>query len=185
VRPRFFKTATEFRAWLEKNHDGASELFVGFRKKHSAKPSVTYAEAVDEALCFGWIDGLTKRVDDDSYMIRFTPRKPGSGWSRINVKRVEELTRRRRMKSAGRAAFEARDPAKAGYSYEDAPKKLGRAYERELRATPQAWEFFQAQPPGYRRVASYWVMSAKKEETRRRRLAKLIEESAGRRRLPM
>jgi uncharacterized protein YdeI (YjbR/CyaY-like superfamily) len=185
VRPRFFKTAPEFRAWLEKNHDRASELFVGFRKKHSTEPSVTYTEAVDEALCFGWIDGLTKRVDDDSYMIRFTPRKAGSGWSRINEKRVEELTRRRRMKPAGRAAFEARDPAKAGYSYEDAPKKLGRAYERELRATPKAWEFFRAQPPGYRRVASYWVMSAKKEETRRRRLAKLIEESAGRRRLPM
>jgi uncharacterized protein YdeI (YjbR/CyaY-like superfamily) len=185
VRPRFFKTPTEFRAWLERNHNRASELFVGFRKKHSAKPSITYSEAVDEALCFGWIDGLTKRVDDDSYMIRFTPRKRGSAWSRINVKRVEELTRRRRMKPAGRAAFEARNPAEAGYSYEDGPKKLGRAYERELRETPKAWEFFKAQPPGYRRVASYWVMSAKKEETQRRRLAKLIEESAAGRRLAM
>jgi uncharacterized protein YdeI (YjbR/CyaY-like superfamily) len=185
VRPRFFKTPAEFRAWLDRNHDRASELFVGFRKKHSTKPSITYSEAVEEALCFGWIDGVTRRVDDDSYAIRFTPRRPGSAWSKINVQRVEELTKRRRMKPAGRAAFMARDPGKPGYSYEDAPKKLSRTYERELRATPKAWEFFQEQPPGYRRVASYSVMSAKKEVTRRRRLVKLIEESAAGRRLAM
>jgi uncharacterized protein YdeI (YjbR/CyaY-like superfamily) len=185
VKPRFFKTAAEFRAWLDKNHDRAPELYVGLRKKHSRKPSVTYSEAVEEALCFGWIDGVTRRLDDDSYAIRFTPRRPGSAWSKINVQRVEELRKRRRMKPAGRAAFEARDPAKPGYSYEDAPKKLSRAYERELRATPKALEFFTDQPPGYRRVASFWVMSAKKEETQRRRLAKLIAESAAGRRLPM
>jgi uncharacterized protein YdeI (YjbR/CyaY-like superfamily) len=185
VRPRFFKTAAEFRAWLDENHDRVPELYVGLRKKHSRKPSITYSEAVEEALCFGWIDGVTRRVDDDSYAIRFTPRRPGSAWSKINVQRVEELTKRRRMKPAGHAAFNARDPAKPGYSYEDAPKKLSRAYEREFRAKPEAWEFFQDQPPGYRRVASYWVMSAKKEETKRRRLTKLIEESAAGRRLAM
>jgi uncharacterized protein YdeI (YjbR/CyaY-like superfamily) len=185
VKPRFFKTAAELRAWLDRNHERVTELWVGLRKKHNRKPSITYSEAVDEALCFGWIDGLTKRVDDDNYMIRFTPRKPGSNWSKINVQRVEELTRRRRMKPAGRAAFQARDPAKAGYSYEDAPKKLGTAYEREFRRKPKAWEFFEAQPPGYRRMASYWVMSAKKEETRRKRLAALIEDSGRGRRRPM
>jgi uncharacterized protein YdeI (YjbR/CyaY-like superfamily) len=185
VRPRFFKTAAEFRTWLDKNHDRVPELHVGFRKKHSPKPSITYEEAVNEALCFGWIDGVTRRVDDENYMIRFTPRRPGSKWSRSNVQRVEELTKRRKMKPAGRAAFEARDPAKQGYSYEDGPKKLSRAYEREMKAAPNAWEFFHAQPAGYRRVASYWVMSAKKEETRRRRLATLIEDSAAGRRLSM
>jgi hypothetical protein len=127
VKPRFFKTAAEFRAWLDKNHDRASELYVGLRKKHSRKPSVTYTEAVEEALCFGWIDGVTRRVDDDSYAIRFTPRRRGSAWSKINVQRVEELTKRRRMKPAGRTAFEARDPAKPGYSYE------GRAQEAQPR----------------------------------------------------
>jgi uncharacterized protein YdeI (YjbR/CyaY-like superfamily) len=185
VRPRFFKTAAEFRAWLDKNHDRATELHVGLRKKHSRKPSITYSEAVDEALCFGWIDGVTRRVDDESYMIRFTPRRPGSQWSTINVQRVEQLTKRRKMRKAGRAAFEARDPAKHGYSYEDGPRKLSRVYERELEATPKAWDFFTAQPAGYKRLASYWVMSAKKEETRRRRLATLIEDSAAGRRLPM
>jgi uncharacterized protein YdeI (YjbR/CyaY-like superfamily) len=183
VRPRYFNTADEFRAWLEKNHDRVTELDVGLRKKHSGKPSITYEEAVNEALCFGWIDGITRTVDDDSYMIRFTPRRPGSVWSKSNVERVEELTKRRKMKPAGRAAFEARDPAKPGYSYEDAPKKLSRTYEREMRATPGAWEFFKDQPAGYQRGASFWVMSAKKEETRRRRLATLIDDSAASRRL--
>lgn len=176
---KFFATPATLRTWLEKNHGKAHELWVGFYKKSSGKPSITWPEAVDQLLCFGWIDGVRKSVDDESYTIRVTPRKPRSVWSAINLKRVEELTKMGLMHPAGLAVFQARDPKKSGlYSFENRPQKLAPKYEKKLRANKKAWEFFQAQPPWYRRTASWWVSNAKKEETRLKRLATLIADSA-------
>jgi uncharacterized protein YdeI (YjbR/CyaY-like superfamily) len=177
VAPVFFATPAELRAWLERNHEAASELWVGFRKKGSGKPSITWPEAVDQALCFGWIDGLRKSVDETGYMIRFTPRKSRSTWSLVNVKRVQELAELGLMRPAGLAAFEARREEHSGvYSYEQRnAAKLARADERQFRANEKAWAFFQAQPPWYRRAAVWWVVSAKKDETRIKRLATLVE----------
>lgn len=176
---KFFATPAALRTWLEKNHGKAHELWVGFYKKSSGKPSITWPEAVDQLLCFGWIDGVRKSVDDESYTIRVTPRKPRSVWSAINLKRVEELTKMGLMHPAGLAVFQARDPKKSGlYSFENRPQKLAPKYEKKLRANKKAWEFFQAQPPWYRRTASWWVSNAKKEETRLKRLATLIADSA-------
>jgi uncharacterized protein YdeI (YjbR/CyaY-like superfamily) len=177
--PRFFKTAAAFRRWLESNHDRADEILVGFYKVGSGKPSMTWPESVDQALAFGWIDGVRKRIDDISYSIRFTPRRRGSIWSAINVRRVTELAKLGLMHSAGLRTFEKRDAKKSAiYSYESAPKTLAPAFERTFRANPAAWRYFNEQRPSYRRVAIHWVMSAKKEETRERRLATLIEDSA-------
>jgi uncharacterized protein YdeI (YjbR/CyaY-like superfamily) len=174
----FFATPAEFRHWLEENHETASELWVGFHKTKTGKPSITWPESVDEALCFGWIDAVRKRIDDDSYMIRFTRRKPGSIWSLVNVRKVEELIRQKRMKPAGLKAFEARDEKKTGiYSFEGSALALDAAAEKELRAHRQAWDFYQKQAPSYRKAAEHWVMGAKKEETRAKRLAQLIEDS--------
>jgi uncharacterized protein YdeI (YjbR/CyaY-like superfamily) len=180
LKPVFFAEPSEFRAWLEKHHGREQELFVGFYKKGTGRPSITWPEAVDEALCFGWIDGVRKSLGEDSYRIRFTPRKPGSTWSAVNVGRVEELTRLGRMRPAGLAAFEKRTEAKTGtYAYEQKEDAaLEKAEEKQFRANKPAWEFFQSQPPWYRRTAIWRVVSAKKEETRKSRLAKLIEESA-------
>jgi len=175
---KFFKSAPDFRQWLEANHAGVRELWVGFFKKASGRRGLTYAEAVDEALCFGWIDGLKKRVDDRSYTHRFTPRKPKSNWSRTNIQHVERLTKAGRMRPAGLRAYAAREPKKAGvYSFENAPRELASADERRFRGDKVARDFFQQQPPGYRRTAVWWVVSAKKEETRARRLAQLMEAS--------
>jgi uncharacterized protein YdeI (YjbR/CyaY-like superfamily) len=177
--PTFFRSQSELRRWLEAHHDTARELWVGFYKKHAKREGITYAEAVDEALCFGWIDGVRKSVDDSSYMNRFTPRKPRSIWSAVNIKRVGELAERGRMRPPGLAAFAARDEARSRvYAYEQRSQGLGPEYEREFRANERAWTFFEAQPPWYRRTSAWWVVSAKKEETRRRRLAALIECSA-------
>src|SRR6266487_3449043 len=174
MKIRFFNSPSDFRQWLEKNHDKASELWLGFYKKSAGKTGITYAEALDEALCFGWIDGVRKSIDDISYMIRFTPRKSRSIWSLVNTKRAEELRKLGRMKQSGLAAFQQRDPRRTGvYSFERAASKLGPVYEKKFRANKDAWDFFQNQPPGYRRLASFWVASAKKEETRLRRLAQL------------
>ena len=157
-----FKSAAEFRQWLEANHDRVAELWVGFYKKNSGRTGITYGEAVDEALCFGWIDGLKKRVDELSYTHRFSPRKPRSIWSLINIRRAKELKKLGRMTPAGLKAFEARDPERSGmYSFENRPRKLDAAHERIFRADKKAWAFFQAQPPGYQRTACWWVMSAK------------------------
>jgi uncharacterized protein YdeI (YjbR/CyaY-like superfamily) len=176
----------ELRQWLEENHDQVGEVWIGFYKKSSRKKGITYAEAVDEALCFGWIDGIRKKVDDDSYMNRFTPRRPGSNWSAVNIKHVEELLQEGRMRPSGLAAFEARDQAKKQrYSYEERPRKLDDVYESQFQEHPTAWEFFQAEAPYYQRGASWWVMSAKREETRQKRLATLIEVSAKGERLPL
>jgi uncharacterized protein YdeI (YjbR/CyaY-like superfamily) len=183
VKPIFFATASELRDWLEDNHETAKELIVGFYKRASGKPSLTWYELVDEELCFGWIDGVRKGIDDVSYANRITPRKPRSTWSAINIARAKELTRLGRMRPAGLKAFERRtDERSAIYSYEQRKAaRLDPAAERSFRANKKAWAFFHAQPPSYRRAATWWVISAKREETRQRRLATLIADSqAGR-----
>lgn len=185
VNPAFFATPAGLRAWLRKHHDKRLELWVGFYKKGSGKPSITWPESVDEALCFGWIDGVRKRIDDTSYVIRFTPRKRGSIWSSVNVKRVQELTGEGRMQPEGIRAFEARKEAKSGiYSYEQkTAARLDDADEKRFRANKKAWEFFQAQPPSYKQLMIWRVISAKKTETKMKRLATLIEWSAQGRRV--
>ena len=181
--PRFFRSAAEWRKWLEKNHTRADALWVGYHKKATGKPSMTWAESVDEALCFGWIDGIRKSLGDDSYKIRFTPRRPGSNWSLVNTKRVKELTELGLMRPAGSAAFTARK-SEGNYSYEQRKAAaFSGEQEQRFRANKPAWKFFQAQPAGYRQVATWWVISAKREETRDRRLAKIIDTSASGRRV--
>lgn len=184
--PVFFATPEEFRVWLEENHATARELWVGYTKKGAGRPSITWPESVDEALCYGWIDGIRRSVDDTSYMNRFTPRRPGSNWSAVNIARVAELTAQGRMRPAGLAAFDRRrDETTAVYSYEQRHQAaLEEAEEQQLRANPAAWQFFQARPPSYRQAAIRWVISAKKAETRQSRLARLIEDSAQGRTVP-
>ena len=186
MKPVFFADREAFRAWLDEHHGTASELWMGLYKRGSGRPSISWPEAVDEALCFGWIDSVRQRIDDDSYMNRFTPRKPNSNWSGVNVRRVEELTKQRRMRAAGLKAFRERHEDKtATYSYEQRHQaKLDPVQERRFRSKKRAWEWFQTQPKGYRTTAVYWVMSAKRPETRERRLATLIEDSGKGRRVP-
>ena len=179
---KFFDSPGDLRRWLEENHDTAAELLVGFYKKASGRGGITWEEAVDEALCFGWIDGVRPSGDEHSYAIRFTPRRPRSSWSARNFERVAALRADGRMRPAGLAAFEARDKAKQPYRTSDVVP-LSDEFEARLRSRAEAWEFFQAQAPWYRRNASRWVMTAKREETRERRLATLIEDSAAGRRL--
>jgi uncharacterized protein YdeI (YjbR/CyaY-like superfamily) len=182
--PRYFRSPEAFRKWLEKNHATADELAVGFHKKGTGKPSMTWPESVDEALCFGWIDGIRRSVDDERYTIRFTPRRPKSNWSAVNIKRVAELEESGRMTDAGRAAFAKRSEARSAiYSYENKPEDLPPEDRKRFRANAEAWKFFSEQPRGYRNVALYWVLSAKKPETRARRLETLIADSAAGRRL--
>jgi uncharacterized protein YdeI (YjbR/CyaY-like superfamily) len=177
VEPTFFETPADLRAWLERHHESERELWVGFHKKGTGRPSITWPEAVDEALCFGWIDGVRKGVDDESYKIRFTPRAKTSRWSRVNVERVAELTKLGRMRPAGVAAFEARGHVAAGSSHEQERVELEPAQERRFRANREAWKYFQERPPSYRKAATWWVISAKREDTRERRLATLIADS--------
>jgi uncharacterized protein YdeI (YjbR/CyaY-like superfamily) len=185
ARPRFFRTGAEFRRWLEKNHDRQTELLVGFYKKSSGKGWITYEEALDEALAFGWIDGVRRSVDHERSTIRFTPRRPKSNWSQKNIRRVGELKEMGRMAAPGLAAFERRDTSGAGtYSFEQAKPELGPDFERRFRRNRKAWRFWENQPPGYRKAATWWVISAKREETRLRRLDTLIEDSAIGRRVP-
>jgi uncharacterized protein YdeI (YjbR/CyaY-like superfamily) len=183
MKPRFFLTAAGFRTWLDSNHGRAQELWVGFRKKQSGKASITYPEAVDEALCYGWIDGVRKSVDEQSYTIRFTPRCAKSYWSAVNIRRVAGLTKRGRMREPGIKAFQERERKKQKYSYENRPQKLEPKFERKFRENPRAWTFFQGQAAWYRRTASFWVLSAKQEDTRWRRLSILIGDSEQGRRL--
>ena len=185
LKPAYFPTAAAFREWLEANHARVSELWVGFYRKDTGLGGITYLEAVNEALCFGWIDGIKKRVDDVSYTNRFTPRKPGSGWSAANVRNVERLTAEGRMTAAGLVAYARRDPTVTPYAIADRREELAPALERRFQARPRAWAFFRSQPPGYRRTACHWVMSAKREETRLRRLDTLAAHSAKGERLPM
>jgi uncharacterized protein YdeI (YjbR/CyaY-like superfamily) len=185
MEPIFFETPAEFRAWLEEHHTDETELFVGFHKKGTGRPSLTWPESVDQALCFGWIDGVRRSLGDHSYTIRFTPRKARSTWSAINIKRAKELVDEGLMRPAGLAAFERRsDDRSRIYAYEQRKQaKLDPAAEKAFRADRKAWAFFSEQAPWYRRNATYWVISAKKEETRRRRLRQLIGDSAAGRRL--
>jgi len=175
MKPRFFSSPAQFRQWLEKNHDSAAELLVGFHKKDSGKKSVTYPQALDEALCFGWIDGVRRSLDETSYTIRFTPRKPRSIWSNVNVRHVERLTKEGRMAEPGVKAYALRDPKRTGiYAFENEAREFSPAFEKKFRANKAAWQFFQSEPPSIRRTCIFWVMSAKKEETRLRRLEQLI-----------
>lgn len=186
LKPLFFPSPSAWRAWLEEHHANANELWVGFHKRKSGQPSITWPEAVDGALCFGWIDGLRKSIDDTSYKIRFTPRKLRSIWSAINVKRATELSALGLMHQAGLSAFEKRDAKRSGlYSYEQRKGvKLPAAYQRKFRTNPAAWKFFQAQPPWYKRTSAWWVIGAKKDATKLKRLAVLIEHSAHQRTIP-
>lgn len=177
--PRFFSSPSAWRAWLERHHALAQELWVGLYKRGSGRASITWPEAVDQALCFGWIDGLRKSVDEFSYKIRFTPRRPRSIWSAVNVKRAGELSKMGVMHPAGLVAFEKREGKRSEtYSYEQRKSaQLPPAYQAKFRTNKTAWKFFQAQAPWYQRTSSWWVVSAKKEETRLKRLGILIEES--------
>jgi uncharacterized protein YdeI (YjbR/CyaY-like superfamily) len=175
MKPTFFLSAAEFRSWLKQHHAKMEELYVGFYKRKSGKPSITWSEAVDQALCYGWIDGLRKSIDDTSYVIRFMPRRPGSVWSAVNVQRVKELDRLGAMRAAGHKVFKALKTSRV-YSYEQRnTATLSRVDTRTFRADNKAWAFFQDQAPWYRRMAIWWIVSAKKEATRHRRLAKLME----------
>lgn len=179
MKPKFFPSPSAWHAWLEKHHQNHEELWVGFYKVGSGKPSITWPQAVDGALCFGWIDGVRKSLDESSYVIRFTPRRPKSIWSAVNIRRVAELGEVGLMRSAGVEAFERRAGNRSEiYAYEQRKgAKLSAAYEKQFRAHKKAWNFFQTQPPWYRRTANWWVISAKREETRLKRLAQLIEDS--------
>jgi uncharacterized protein YdeI (YjbR/CyaY-like superfamily) len=180
MRPTFFTTPAELRAWFDKHHDTAKELWVGFYKKGSGRQGITWRDSVDEALCFGWIDGVRKSIDDSSYTNRFTPRTPRSNWSAVNIGRVEELKRAGRMRLPGLAAFERRSEERSGvYSYGQRHyAKLDRAQQKRFRENEKAWDFFAAQPAWYRQAAIWWVISAKRDETKAKRLDQLIEHSA-------
>jgi len=184
MNPKFFPTPAAFRKWLAANHAKTKELWVGFYKKHSGKPSISWPESVDEALCFGWIDGVRKRIDQESYTIRFSTRKPSSIWSVVNIRNAEKLIKEKRMEPAGLKAYEARKEYRSGiYSYEQRSPELEEKYALKSRRNKAAWQFFQAQPPSYRKMINWWITSAKQEETRLKRLDKLIEASANGQRL--
>lgn len=180
METRFFATPAEFRAWLTENHATATELGVVLHSKASGKPTMSWSDAVDQALCFGWIDSIARRIDETSRVQRFTPRKPKSNWSAVNIKKVSDLTARGLMTPAGLAAFARREEARSGvYSYENRHlAKLDAEREATFKAQAAAWEFFSKQPPSYRQTAIYRVMNAKRDETRSRRLAQLIDLSA-------
>ncbi|MGE3617198.1 MAG: YdeI family protein [Gemmatimonadales bacterium] len=178
-KPRYFPTVAAFEAWFDGNHETAAELWVGFRKVATGKASIRWGEAVDVALCFGWIDGVRYRVDDAAYVIRFTPRQPRSLWSAVNRRKMAALLAANRVRPAGIAAYERRDPAKDDrYSYERELAALDPAEERRFRRSKAAWTFFQQQPPGYRRIVLHWISSARQPATRSRRLAVAIADSA-------
>ena len=185
MRPKFFATPAAFRAWLARHHKSSADLLVGFHKVGSGTPSITWPESVDEALCFGWIDGVRRRVDADRYTIRFTRRRPGSIWSAVNCRKVRALAAAGRLQPAGRAAYAARRANRSGrYSYEQRPRRLPAPYARLMARAPAARKFFCGQAPWYRRAAIWWVVSARREETRRRRAQSLVELSAAGRLIP-
>ena len=184
-KPRFFATPAALRAWFAKHGATKAELWIGYYKKASGKGGVIYKQALDEALCFGWIDGVVKSIDAERYMQRYTPRKAKSIWSNVNVRKVNALIAAGRMTPAGLAAFARRDPARTGiYSFETAPPEFSAAFLKRFKAVKGAWKFFEAQPPGYRRLVTSYVMSAKQEATRERRLEHLIVHSARGERIP-
>jgi uncharacterized protein YdeI (YjbR/CyaY-like superfamily) len=181
----FFATPADFRKWLRVHHEKSPEQWVGFYRKATGRPSITWPESVDEALCVGWIDGLRKTIDAESYKIRFSPRKKASNWSAVNIGRVKELTKLGRMRPAGLKAFERRTEEKSGiYAYENRKSAvLGAVAEKQFRARRKAWDFFQTLPAGYRQTLIWWIVTARKEETRKQRLEKLIAASEAGRRL--
>ncbi len=178
MTPTFFPKQSEFRKWLDKNHKKETELLVGFYKVDSGKPSMTWSQSVDEALCFGWIDGVRKSIDKDSYQIRFTQRKPTSIWSAVNIQKIEELTKQGFMQPAGLASFENRKEDKSKiYSYENEEVKFTSEFEKLFKSNKIAWDYFQSLAPSYRKPSTNWVMSAKQEATRIKRLKELIDDS--------
>lgn len=180
----FFETQDEFRKWLERNHNRETELIVGFYKVDSGKPSMSWSQSVDQALCFGWIDGVRKSIDKESYCIRFTPRKSTSNWSAINIKKIEELTKAGLMQPAGLKAFILRDESKSAiYSYENDEFLLDSDFTTQFRENKKAWDFFMKQAPSYRKAVMRWIMSAKQETTRLSRLEKTIITSEQQKRL--
>jgi uncharacterized protein YdeI (YjbR/CyaY-like superfamily) len=182
---RFFRTPADLRKWFAANHDKATELWIGMYLKASGKGGIDYRQALDEALCHGWIDGIRKKLDADSFTTRFTPRKPASIWSNVNIAHVERLTREGRMLPPGIAAFEKRTPERSGvYSFEREHAELEPWMVREFKKNAAAWKFFSTQPKGYRRTTTWWIISGKREETRQKRLNELIALSASERRLP-
>jgi uncharacterized protein YdeI (YjbR/CyaY-like superfamily) len=183
MRPKFFATPLQFREWLQEHHGTASELLVGFRKRSSGKTSITWPESVDQALCFGWIDGVRRSIDEESYCIRFTPRKARSKWSRINIARFRSLEAQGLLTPAGTKAFEEGHERTGHYSYENAPRELTGPGLARFRADAKAWAYFQSSAPSYRKVALWWVLSAKLPGTRERRLATLIADSAAGRKI--
>lgn len=183
--PVFFEDTVEFREWLQQNHDGEDVLWVGYYKVSTNKASMRWEESVREALCFGWIDGLRQSIDEESYKIRFTPRKPDSHWSKKNIRMVEELIEEERMHPTGMEAFKQMNEGNAGKaSYERKNIELKKEYETKIRSNERAWKFFQELAPGYTKTSIHWVMSAKQEKTRRRRLQILIESCAEGKKIP-
>jgi uncharacterized protein YdeI (YjbR/CyaY-like superfamily) len=176
-RPRFFATPSEFRRWLRKNHHRAEELWVGFHKRASGRKSLTWPESVDQALCYGWIDGVRKSLDEGRYTIRFTPRRPGSIWSAVNIRRARALLAEGRLTEAGKRAFAKRGKTNR-YSFEQRRAEFPSRYERAIRKNRSAWKYFQSLAPSTKRICTWWVISAKKEETQLRRLAILIASSS-------
>ena len=185
MKVKHFKSPAKFRAWLEKHHATERELWVGYYKKSTGRPSMTWPESVEQALCFGWIDGVRRSVDEDSYTIRFTPRKATSIWSAINLRKVKELVKSGHMRPAGLAIYEARrDKEHTGYSIAALTTELDPKYAKLMRKNAAAWKFYQAQPPGYRKMVTHWVTSAKQEATRMARLEILMTHSARGERIP-
>jgi uncharacterized protein YdeI (YjbR/CyaY-like superfamily) len=175
----FFPTQKDLRKWFEKNHKKEKELWAGFYKVSSGKPSITWSQSVDEAICFGWIDGIRKSVDEESYCIRFTPRNPKSNWSAINIKKAKALIEFGQIKPEGLRLFNLRNEEKSKvYSYENAAVEFEKSFEKKFKANKNAWKYFQSAPPSYRKVTTRWVMSAKQEATRLKRLNELIIDSA-------
>jgi uncharacterized protein YdeI (YjbR/CyaY-like superfamily) len=178
MTPRFFKNQFKFRKWLDKNHNRETELLVGYYKVKSGKLNMTWSQSVDEALCYGWIDGIRKSIDEESYCIRFTPRRPTSNWSAVNIKKIEKLSKNGLMQPVGLAIFNLRKESKSKiYTYEKVHAILSDEYEKTFRANKKAWDFFQTLPPSYQKPANNWIMSAKREATRIKRLNTLIADS--------
>ncbi|GBF39079.1 YdeI/OmpD-associated family protein [Leptospira johnsonii] len=181
--PKFFKTGKEFRTWLSKNHKKESELLLGFYKTKSSKKGIPYGEAIDQALCFGWIDGVRKNIDEESYSARFTPRKIGSIWSRVNIKRIQELIVEGLVQESGLQAFHSEKKKTAQYSFEQEKIELPSVYKKKFQKNTKSWEFFTGQAPSYQRTAIWWVISPKREETRLKRLDILISDSQSQKRI--
>lgn len=182
--PTFFRAQQDFRKWFEKNHEREKELLVGFYKITSGRKSITWRESVNEAICFGWIDGVRKSIDDESYCIRFTPRKPTSIWSAINIKKVEELAKKGLMHPSGLTAFSKRQEKKSAiYSYEKKPETLSPEFLQKLKANKKAWVFFQTMAPSYQRSCFHWIMTARQETTKMKRLLELINDSEMKRKI--